>query len=165
MPDRTSKSHVRSATRSCRGKLKTKTKYFHWRLSGSSFRDLHLLFDEQAAAVLASIVLLAERIRRIGGGTIRGISHVSQLQIVADDNDDFVPASVMVERLLTGNRHIAVQQREAIAICGENHRDRPVQRGMPRPDVPLGDRSCRTGGAVEDDGRPVDSTFPFSAIR
>src|SRR5919205_557906 len=67
--------------------LYVKTKNFHWHLAGSHFRDYHLLFDEQADAIFASIDIMAERVRRIGGTTIRSISHISQLQTIADDND------------------------------------------------------------------------------
>jgi starvation-inducible DNA-binding protein len=99
--------------------LYTKTKNFHWHLAGSHFRDYHLLFDEQAEAILASIDVLAERVRRIGGTTIRSITHISQLQTIADDNDAFVPAGEMIRRLLADNRRIAEQQRAAIALCDE----------------------------------------------
>jgi starvation-inducible DNA-binding protein len=100
--------------------LYTKTKNFHWHLSGSHFRDYHLLFDEQAEALLGSIDLLAERVRKIGGTTIRSIGHIGQLQAIQDDNDDFVPPGEMVRRLLADNRHMAEQQRAAIEICDQN---------------------------------------------
>jgi len=100
--------------------LYVKTKNFHWHLSGSHFRDYHLLFDEQADAIFDAIDTLAERVRRVGGTTIRGISHISQLQTIADDNDEFVPAGEMVRRLLADNAHIAQNQRAAIAVCEAN---------------------------------------------
>src|SRR3989441_4817340 len=87
--------------------LYVKTKNFHWHLAGSHFRDYHLLFDEQADAIFGSIDILAERVRRIGGTTIRGISHIGQLQTIEDDNDDFVPAGEMVRRLMQDNAHMA----------------------------------------------------------
>jgi starvation-inducible DNA-binding protein len=102
--------------------LFTKTKNFHWHLSGSHFRDYHLLFDEQADEIFESIDILAERVRRVGGTTIRGISHIGQLQTIADDNEDFVPAGEMVRRLMQDNQHIAERQRAAIEVC-EQHRD------------------------------------------
>src|SRR5947209_17675556 len=71
--------------------LYVKTKNFHWHLAGSHFRDYHLLFDEQADAIFASIDIMAERVRRVGGTTIRSISHIGQLQTIEDDNTDFVP--------------------------------------------------------------------------
>src|ERR1700682_2657466 len=68
--------------------LYTKTKNFHWHLAGSHFRDYHLLLDEQAGGIFESIDPLAERVRRIGGTTIRSIGHISQLQTIKDDNND-----------------------------------------------------------------------------
>ena len=99
--------------------LYVKTKNYHWHLTGMHFRDYHLLFDEQAAAILASIDLLAERVRRIGGTTIRSISHISELQTITDDTDSFVSPTQMLRRLLDDNRHIAEQQRTAHALCDE----------------------------------------------
>src|SRR6266540_5368722 len=71
--------------------LYVKTKNFHWHVSGSHFRDYHLLLDEQANSLLDSVDTLAERIRRIGGTTIRSVSHISKLQTIDDDNEEFVP--------------------------------------------------------------------------
>ncbi len=87
--------------------LYVKTKNFHWHVAGSHFRDYHLLFDEQAGSVLESIDVMAERVRRVGGTTIRSIGHISELQTIDDDNDEFVPSEQMIERLLEDNRHLA----------------------------------------------------------
>jgi starvation-inducible DNA-binding protein len=97
--------------------LYVKTKNFHWHLSGSHFRDYHLLFDEQAEAIFESIDIMAERVRRVGGATIRSISHIGQLQTIDDDNDDFVPAGQMIKRLMDDNAHIAQMIRAAIEVC------------------------------------------------
>jgi len=105
--------------------LYVKTKNFHWHLSGPRFRDYHLLFDEQAAAILDSIDILAERVRKLGGLTIRSIGHIARLQTVEDDNSEFVPASEMINRLLADNRKMAEQQREAIEVC-DDHDDTPT---------------------------------------
>jgi starvation-inducible DNA-binding protein len=102
--------------------LYVKTKNFHWHLSGSHFRDYHLLFDEQADTIFESIDIMAERVRRVGGTTIRSISHIGQLQTIEDDNDDFVPAGQMIKRLMDDNAHIAQQIRAAIEVC-DKHRD------------------------------------------
>ena len=109
--------------------LYVKTKNFHWHLSGSHFRDYHLLFDEQAEAILASIDIMAERVRRIGGTTIRSISHIGQLQTIEDDNTDFVTAGEMVKRLLEDNAHMAKRIREAIAVC-DKHRDSATSNAL-----------------------------------
>ena len=100
--------------------LYVKTKNFHWHLSGSHFRDYHLLFDEQAEAIFEAIDIMAERVRRIGGTTIRSIGHIAQLQTIEDDNNDFVPAGVMVRQLMEDNAHMAKMIRDAIAVCDKN---------------------------------------------
>ena len=109
--------------------LYVKTKNFHWHLSGSHFRDYHLLFDEQADAIFASIDVMAERVRRIGGTTIRSIGHIAQLQTIEDNNDDFVPAGEMVKRLMEDNGHMARMLREAIAVC-DKHRDSATSNAL-----------------------------------
>lgn len=101
--------------------LYVKTKNYHWHLASSHFRDYHLMLDEQADSIFDSIDPLAERMRRIGATTIRSISHISQLQTISDDNDDFVMPEHMIQRLIDDNRHIARLQRAAIDICDENH--------------------------------------------
>lgn len=105
--------------------LYVKTKNFHWHLAGPRFRDYHLLFDEQAAAILESIDVLAERVRKLGGETIRSIGHIGRLQTIKDDDDEFVPTSEMIRRLLADNRQMAEAQRAAIEVCDE-HDDTPT---------------------------------------
>lgn len=100
--------------------LYVKTKNFHWHLSGSHFRDYHLLFDKHAEALFASIDIMAERVRRVGGTTIRSISHIGQLQTIEDDNTDFVPAGEMVKRLMEDNAHLARTMRAAHEVCEKN---------------------------------------------
>ena len=102
--------------------LYVKTKNFHWHLAGSHFRDYHLLFDEQADQIFAGVDLLAERVRRVGGTTIRSISHISQLQTIADDNEEFVAAGEMMRRLREDNAQLARAQRAAHEVC-ERSRD------------------------------------------
>lgn len=67
-----------------------------------------------ATAIFESIDLLAERLRRIGGTTIRSISHIGKLQTIKGDDQDFVQPDKMIEELLSDNRHIAERQRAAI---------------------------------------------------
>ncbi|MGA9150589.1 MAG: DNA starvation/stationary phase protection protein [Candidatus Nitrosopolaris sp.] len=87
--------------------LYVKTKNFHWHLYGSHFRDYHLLLDEHADAIFDSIDIMAERARRIGGTTIRSISHIGQLQTIEDDNSGVAPAGEMIRILMEDNGHIA----------------------------------------------------------
>ena len=100
--------------------LYAKTKNFHWHLSGPRFRDLHLLFDKQATQVLESIDPMVERIRKIGGTSIRSLTHVGTLQTIHDDNDEFVEPQEMVRRLLQDNRHIVQQIRQAATVADDN---------------------------------------------
>ena len=105
--------------------LYVKTKNFHWHLAGPRFRDYHLLFDEHAAAIFESIDVLAERVRKIGGTTVRSIGHIGRLQSIPDDDDDYVPASEMMRRLLVDNQRMAERQRAAIRLC-DSHADTPT---------------------------------------
>src|SRR5438034_10016526 len=70
--------------------LYVKTKNYHWHLAGSHFRDYHLMFDEQADSIFGSIDALAERVRKLGGTTIRSIAHIGALQTIQHDDEDFV---------------------------------------------------------------------------
>lgn len=99
--------------------LYTKTKNFHWHLSGSHFRDYHLLFDGQAEQILETVDPMSERVRKVGGTTIRSISHISELQTIGDDNDEFVEPGEMIRRLMEDNRHIARQVRSAHEVADE----------------------------------------------
>ena len=100
--------------------LYVKTKNFHWHLSGSHFREYHLMLDEQADDIFESIDVIAERVRRIGGTTIRSISHIASLQQIADDNDEFVSPPQMIRRLQEDNKNYTAQLRAAHQVCDDN---------------------------------------------
>jgi starvation-inducible DNA-binding protein len=102
--------------------LYLKTKNFHWHLSGKHFRDYHLLFDEQAAQIFAMTDPLAERIRKIGGTTLRSIGHVSRLQRVQDNDEEFVTPAAMLSELMNDNKAMARAMRDAHEVCDE-HKD------------------------------------------
>ncbi len=97
--------------------LYLKTKNFHWHLAGPHFRDYHLLFDKQGDQIFAATDQLAERVRKVGGTTIRSIAHISQLQTITDDNQEFVPAREMAQRLMDDNRALARSIRTAHEVC------------------------------------------------
>ncbi len=101
--------------------LYLKAKNYHWHLLGPHVRDYHLLFDEQAEAILAATDQLAERVRKVGGTTIRSISHISQLQTIADDNQAFVPPLEMAARLMNDNAALARNMRTAHEVCDRAH--------------------------------------------
>jgi len=99
--------------------LFVKTKNFHWHVSGSHYRDYHLLLDEQSDQLFAMIDVLAERVRKLGGTTIRSVEHIRSLQRVKDDNDAFVEPKDMILRLLTDNKEFAARLRAAHKVCDE----------------------------------------------
>src|SRR5215510_6963638 len=93
--------------------LYTKTKNFHWHVSGPHFRDYHLLFDEQATQIFATTDELAERARKIGGTTLRSIGQIAELQRVKDNDADFVPPRDMLRELMADNKALVHNLREA----------------------------------------------------
>lgn len=102
--------------------LYLKTKNFHWHMSGPHFRDYHLLLDEQAAELLAITDPIAERVRKVGGPTIRSIGQISRTQRVLDNDADYVDPSDMLAELRDDNRALVTRLREAHNVC-EGHRD------------------------------------------
>src|ERR1041384_3143502 len=80
--------------------LYLKTKNFHWHMSGHHYRDYHLLLDEQADQIFAMIDVLAERVRKVGGLTIRSIQHIKSLQHIRDDDETYVKPRDMIKRLM-----------------------------------------------------------------
>ena len=90
-----------------------KTKNFHWHVSGRHFRDYHLLLDDQSASILASTDELAERVRKIGGTTLRSIGHIAQLQTIVDNDDAYVPAREMLSELMNDNKTLVEGLRKA----------------------------------------------------
>ena len=93
--------------------LYLKTKNFHWHVSGPHFRDYHLLFDEQAAEILATTDEIAERVRKIGGTTLRSIAHIGKLQSLEDNDESFVPARDMLRELMNDNKSVVKAMRKA----------------------------------------------------
>src|ERR1700761_6683859 len=86
--------------------LYTKTKNFHWHVSGPHFRDYHLLFDEQAAEIFATVDELAERVRKLGARTLHSIGEIAKLQTIKDNNKDFVTPGEMLTELMNDNKTV-----------------------------------------------------------
>jgi starvation-inducible DNA-binding protein len=99
--------------------LYIKTKNFHWHVSGPHFRDYHLMLDEQATQILATTDIIAERVRKIGGTTLRSIGHIARLQRIEDNDRDFVPARQMLRELHQDNLEFVEHLREAKRLAGE----------------------------------------------
>ncbi len=102
--------------------LYIKTKNFHWHMSGPNFRDYHLLLDEQADQIYAMTDPIAERVRKIGGSTLKSIGHVARMQRVLDNDADYVTPMDMLAELRDDNKEMAARLREAHGVCDE-HRD------------------------------------------
>jgi|SRR5947209_2353083 starvation-inducible DNA-binding protein len=102
--------------------LYVKTKNFHWHVSGRHFRDYHLLLDEQSEQIFATTDELAERVRKLGGTTLRSIGQIGKMQTIKDNNESFVPPREMLRELMEDNKHVAAAMREAHKLC-DDHED------------------------------------------
>ena len=99
--------------------LYLKTKNFHWHISGRHFRDYHLLLDEQSDQIFATTDQLAERVRKIGGTTLKSIGQVAKLQTIKDNNEDYVPPREMLRELMQDNKQMAAAMRKAHDVCDD----------------------------------------------
>lgn len=99
--------------------LYLKTKNFHWHISGRHFRDYHLLLDEQSDQIFATTDQLAERVRKIGGVTLKSIAQIAKLQTIKDNNEDYVPPREMLRELMQDNKHVAAAMRKAHEVCDD----------------------------------------------
>src|SRR5213595_2852902 len=102
--------------------LYLKTKNFHWHMSGRHFRDYHLLLDEHSDQLYAMTDPIAERIRKIGGLTLRSIGRIARTQRVLDNDAEYVEPLDMLAELAEDNRTMTARLREAHNVC-EEHRD------------------------------------------
>ena len=100
--------------------LYMKTKNFHWHVSGPHFRDYHLLLDEQADQLYDTTDPIAERVRKLGGTTLRSIGHIAGLQRVLDNDADFVTPQDMLAELRDDNMQLAAHMRETHNVCDEH---------------------------------------------
>jgi starvation-inducible DNA-binding protein len=100
--------------------LYLKTKNFHWHMSGSHFRDYHLLLDEQADQIFATTDAIAERVRKVGGTTLRSIGHIGRLQRLLDNDADYVTPLDMLAELRDDNKQLAANLRETHGLCDEH---------------------------------------------
>jgi len=101
--------------------LYLKTKNFHWHVSGPHFRDYHLLLDEQAGQIFAMTDDIAERVRKIGGVTVRSIGQVTRLKRLSDNDADYVDPLDMLAELREDNRAMLASMREVHDLCDEEN--------------------------------------------
>jgi starvation-inducible DNA-binding protein len=100
--------------------LYLKTKNFHWHMSGPHFRDYHLLLDEQSDQIFAMTDPMAERVRKIGGSTLRSIGQISREQRILDNDSDDVPPQTMLAELRDDNKQLVKSLREVHGVCDEH---------------------------------------------
>ena len=101
--------------------LYLKTKNFHWPVSGAHFRDYHLLLDEQGDQIFAMTDVLAERVRKIGGTTLRSIGNITRLKRINDNDEEFVAPIDMLHELMEDNKAFTANMREAHETAAENN--------------------------------------------
>jgi starvation-inducible DNA-binding protein len=101
--------------------LYVKTKNFHWHVSGPHFRDYHLMLDEQGDQIFAMTDVLAERVRKIGGSTLRSIGHISKLKRITDNDAEFVAPVDMLRELMEDNKAFTVSMRDAHEVAANNN--------------------------------------------
>ena len=101
--------------------LYLKTKNFHWHMSGPHFRDYHVMLDEQAEQIYAMADPVAERIRKLGGNTLRSIGHIARTQTIVDNDADFVEPSDMLAELCEDNKNVTARLREAHEVCDDSN--------------------------------------------
>lgn len=99
-----------------------KTKNFHWHVSGPHFRDYHLLFDEQATEIFATVDDLAERVRKLGARTIHSVGEIAKLQTIKDNDKDYVSPDDMLTELMNDNKTVIKRMRVAHEIA-DKHED------------------------------------------
>jgi len=100
--------------------LYLKTKNFHWHMSGPHFRDYHVLLDEHSDQIFATTDIIAERVRKIGGTTLRSIGQIGRLQRILDNDADFVTPLDMLAELRDDNKQLTASLRETHALCDAN---------------------------------------------
>jgi starvation-inducible DNA-binding protein len=101
--------------------LYVKTKNFHWHVSGPHFRDYHLLLDEQADQVFATTDPIAERVRKIGGTTLRSIGQIAARKRLLDNDSEFVTPRDMLAELRDDNKQLTAEMRRTHALCDEHN--------------------------------------------
>ena len=99
--------------------LYLKTKNFHWHVTGREFRDLHLLFDEQATEILANVDVIAERVRKNAATTLTSLGAVAAKTKVADEDDTALKPMQMVEKLRDDNAALVKSLKELKELAGD----------------------------------------------
>src|ERR1700677_2731941 len=102
--------------------LYLKTKNFHWHMSGSHFRDYHLLLDEHGDQIFAMTDVIAERARKLGETTLHSIGDISRHQRLKDNDSEVMAPQSMLAELCEDNQHLTQSLRSAHELC-DKHND------------------------------------------
>jgi starvation-inducible DNA-binding protein len=100
--------------------LYLKTKNFHWHISGPHFHDYHRLLDAQADEILGVTDLIAKRVRKVSGNTLRSTGHVVRLQRVIDNDSGYMTPYDMLAELRDDNSQLAARLRQGHSLCGDH---------------------------------------------
>jgi starvation-inducible DNA-binding protein len=80
------------------------------------------MLDEQAEQIFATTDELAERVRKIGGTTLRSIGDIAKHQTIADNNEKYVAPGDMLRELMADNKAVAAAMRKAHELA-DKHED------------------------------------------
>lgn len=97
-----------------------KTKNFHWHVSGPHFRDYHLLLDEQAHQIFEMTDAIAERVRKLGGTTLKSLAQITEMQRIEENDADYVTPKDMLSELREDNLSFTASLRETRDLCDEH---------------------------------------------
>jgi starvation-inducible DNA-binding protein len=99
--------------------LYLKTKNFHWHMSGPHFRDYHLLLDEHGDQLFAMTDDIAERVRKVGGTTLRSIGQIARTTRIADNDADYVTPKDMLSELWEDNKALVRYMKSVHVLCDD----------------------------------------------
>jgi starvation-inducible DNA-binding protein len=99
--------------------LYIKTKNFHWHMSGPHFRDYHLLLDDNGDQIFGITDDIAERVRKLGGTTIRSIGHIARLQRISDNDAEYVTPFDMLSELHEDEKALVLRMRAVHTLCDD----------------------------------------------
>lgn len=103
--------------------LYIKIRKFHWNVSGNSFMELHILFENQYKELEASIDEIAERISKLGGKAIGTMKEFSELTRLKENPNKYPSQKDMLLELLEDHETIIIQLRKDITVCAEENDD------------------------------------------
>lgn len=99
--------------------LYTKTRNYHWNVTGEDFAQYHKLFEEQYSAIDEDIDDVAERIRALGGKTPATLAEFVKSAALKEHPGKYPSAKAMIANLLADHEAVIRSLRKAIEICDD----------------------------------------------